>query len=60
MHKAGYYADDKKNKENKINIGIPMNLIINKINIDNAHDDSKYIKDPRDLKFKFDIITTND
>ena len=60
LHKAGYYADDKKNKEKKINIGIPMNLIINKININNAHDDSKYIKDPRDLKFKFDIITTND
>ena len=37
-----------------------MNLIINKINIDNAYDYSKFSKDPLDLKFKFDIITTND
>ena len=33
LHKAGYYEDNKKVKEKKINLVIPMNLIINKINI---------------------------
>ena len=32
LHKAGYYKGEKKIKKNKINLGVPLNLIINKIN----------------------------
>ena len=32
LHKVGYYSGDKKEKKYKINIGVPLNLIINKIN----------------------------